>query len=485
MKFAALEGKRVAVWGAGREGRAALVALGRRLPDLPVTLLCSPDEARAFGTGDPGPGTGKSKNWLDDALLPPRLTISTDEPDASALGGFDIVIKSPGISAYKPEILAAQRQSTIFTSGTALWFGENPDARVIGVTGTKGKSTTAAMIAHMARSLGLRTALAGNIGLPLLELDRQAADLWVVELSSFQTGEAGPLAVGVVTCLYQEHLDWHGTAERYISDKLRLAAVAHTLLVSANQPDLLTRSAAHPQRVLFGDAHGWHLAQKVAPCPSGGHGNEEQTQAFICRGSESIVEASIVHLPGEHNRLNACAALSALELAGFDAVAASTSLAEFRPLPHRLQMLGECDGIAWIDDSISTAPQAVLAAIDSLALRPLTVIVGGHDRGLDWSELAATLGRMQQVHLVLQGDSAERIGAALKAAGVGFKPCRTLDEAVRLAREATPRGAAVVLSPGAPSFDQFRDYTERGRRFAELAGFDPGQEGTIPGVGIA
>ena len=175
MRFDELRDRRVAIWGFGREGHAVIKALRTRLPEQALTLFCSAAEveaARAF-----------------DAAL----DIVVGEPDAVALARFDVVVKSPGISAYKPALLAAQAQGTRFTSGTALWFGEHPDARVIAVTGTKGKSTTSALLAHLARALGVRTALAGNIGLPLPELLDQHADLWVIELSSFQTGEAGPL----------------------------------------------------------------------------------------------------------------------------------------------------------------------------------------------------------------------------------------------------------------------------------------------------
>ncbi len=166
MRIAELSGRRVAVWGFGREGRAALAALRERYPAQRFTLFCPRAEVEAARAFDPA------------------LVLVGSEPDAVALGDFDIVVKSPGISAYKPALLAAQAQGTQFTSGTALWFAENPDARVIAVTGTKGKSTTSALIAHLARSLSVRTALAGNIGLPLLELRGQRADLWAVELSS-------------------------------------------------------------------------------------------------------------------------------------------------------------------------------------------------------------------------------------------------------------------------------------------------------------
>src|SRR6185312_12005836 len=147
MRIADLIGHRVAIWGFGREGRAAIRALRRRCGEQHLTLFCSASEVAAA------------------RALDPALEIVAGEPDAAMLGQFDVVVKSPGISAYKPALLAAQAQGTRFTSGTALWFGENPDARVIAVTGTKGKSTTSALIAHLTRSLGVRTALAGNIGL--------------------------------------------------------------------------------------------------------------------------------------------------------------------------------------------------------------------------------------------------------------------------------------------------------------------------------
>lgn len=463
MRFADLEGRRVAVWGVGREGRAALTALAERLPSQPVALFCHPREAVEVAAI-----AGQC-----DSALPRQLTTATEPPDAAALSAFDVVIKSPGISAYQPELLAARDNGVRFTSGTALWFGENPDASVIGVTGSKGKSSTSALIAHLARSLGVRTALAGNIGLPLLGLSGQRADLWVVELSSFQTGESGDLDVGVVTSLFPDHLDWHGSVERYYTDKLRIAEHARTLLVNGSQPELVQRTDGHSQRELFGVHGGWHV-------------REARGQPTICRGDDAIIEASILALPGEHNLLNACAALAALERVGLDAVAAATSLDSFQPLPHRLQVLGERDGLTWVDDSIATTPNATLAAIDSLPARPLAVIVGGHDRGVDWDGFASAVAGREKLHFLVQGGNGARIAAALAAAGVvNVTRCSNLEQAVARARAELPRGASVALSPGAPSFDQFGNYRERGRRFAELAGFQPGAVSRIHGLGIA
>jgi UDP-N-acetylmuramoyl-L-alanine---L-glutamate ligase len=451
MRITDLAGKRVAIWGFGREGRAAIRVLRQRLPDLSLALYCGEaeaDEAKGF-----------------DAAM----HVYAHEPDTVALSAYDIVIKSPGISAYKPAIVTSQAQGTQFTSGTALWFGENPQARVVAVTGTKGKSTTTALIAHLARALGVRTALAGNIGLPPLELIDQQADLWAIELSSFQTGEAGSLELGIITSLYEEHLDWHGSPERYVADKLKLAEAAKTLLVNASQSSLLDKTSQHKDRQFFGQADGWHVAD-----------------GYIKRGDIQVFALDQLPTPGLHNGLNACAALAALESMGFDAQRAAPALAIFQPLPHRLQPLGVQHHLQWINDSISTTPQATLAALDSLQGREVTVIVGGHDRGLDWSGFVDAVKSRSALRIVTQGTNGPRIAYALRAAKseVPLGDVDKLADAVEMAQIVTPEGGVVLLSPGAPSFDQFHDYAERGKRFAELAGFDGKAISGIGGLGI-
>ncbi len=451
MRLADLAGKRVAIWGLGREGRAALQALRAHAPDLALTLLCEVQEARGLVTG--------------------AVRVATGMADATTLSAFDVVIKSPGISMYRPEIAEARRLGTQFTSGTALWFAEHPEARVIAVTGTKGKSTVSALTAHLLRSLGRRVALAGNIGVPLLELldPPQLPDWWVVELSSFQTRDSGPLEIGVIINLHEEHLDWHGTRERYSDDKLALAARAGTLIVNAGQSELLARTRAHPRRIGFGIADGWHVAD-----------------AAIMRGARRVFEWVASPLPGAHNALNACAALAAVEAAGEDAIGAAAAVASFRPLPHRLQTLGLREGLTWIDDSIATTPQATLEALASLRDRTVTVLLGGHERGLDWDSFAAAVASTPPHAIVTMGANGARIGAALQAQGGNYRlaSARGLADALQIARAITPRGGVVLLSPGAPSFDQFTDYAERGSAFARLAGFDPAKIGRIEGLGI-
>ena len=220
-----LDGLRVALWGWGREGRAAYRVLRRRLPTLPLTLFCSAgevEEARALG----------------DALL-------TIDSDASVehLSRFDVVVKSPGISPYGPEAVGAAQRGTRFIGGTALWFAENPDARTICVTGTKGKSTTTALLAHLLRAGGHRTALCGNIGMPLLELlDVQPMpEFWAIELSRYQTRDVAASGVSpeiaVATNVFPEHLDWHGSETRYVEDKLALFVDAKPRIAILNESD--------------------------------------------------------------------------------------------------------------------------------------------------------------------------------------------------------------------------------------------------------
>ncbi|MET0504417.1 MAG: UDP-N-acetylmuramoyl-L-alanine--D-glutamate ligase [Luteibacter sp.] len=450
MRWADLEGRRLAVWGFGREGRAALDALARHLPGQVADLYCAADESAAARAAFP---------WV---------RVHETAPDGGALAAYDVVIKSPGISAYKPELLDAQARGTRFTSGTALWFAAHVNARTIAVTGTKGKSTTSALIAHLARALGVRTALVGNIGLPMLELDGESADLWVIELSSFQTGDAFGVGLGVVTSLYEEHLDWHGSRERYVGDKLKLLASSAQVLVNALQPALLARAADHPGLHTFGDAAHWHVAD-----------------GWIRRGDEDVIRADRVSAPGLHNALNACAALAALEIAGLDARAAAPALSSFVPLPHRLQPLGERDGLHWINDSISTTPLASLAALESVGASRVALIVGGHDRGLDWSPFVEVMQAHAPQAIVCQGGNGARIADALEAGGIpGVYRAVDLAAAVGAARSSLRGDGVVLLSPGAPSFDQFRDYAERGKRFAELAGFEP-SAASIQGLGIA
>jgi UDP-N-acetylmuramoylalanine--D-glutamate ligase len=478
VQLSALEGKKVAIWGYGREGRATLAALRWRLPREPLALLCSESEAaEASQIGDPA------------------LYIFTEEVTADLLARFQVVIKSPGISPYRAPIPEAIARGVVFTSGTALWFGENPDASTICVTGTKGKSTTTALIAHLLRASGARVALAGNIGLPLLELlgAEPEPDCWAIELSSFQTGEAIAPEVAVVLNLFPEHLDWHGSEERYIADKLAL--------VTRCKPRHVVLNAADSRLAAFGRSPALAGVGSAGSAAWGDVSPGARVHWFntrdawhvlgstLRRGEHEVMDCKAMTLSGTHNYGNLCAALTAIEALGLDAMPLATKALGFRPLPHRLQSLGRREGREFVNDSISTTPHASLAALDVYAGRRVAILVGGYDRGLDWSAFAKRMIKEPPIAVIAMGQNGTRIVQELTPAARGgrfvLQQAMEMGEAVRLAEQAVGFDGVVLLSPGAPSFPRYKDYVERGRHFAQMSGFDPNALSAIPGLGIA
>ncbi len=467
MRISELEGRRVALWGWGREGRAAYHALRNPAPDSSqprfadaLTLFCSESEAEeARALGDP------------------LLTIET-QASGDKLAAFDVVVKSPGISPYGEDAQFAAQRGTRFIGGTTLWFGERGDARTICVTGTKGKSTTTALLAHLLRAGGLRTALAGNIGLPLLELLDAQADAWAIELSSYQTRDVAASGtrphVAVVTNIFPEHLDWHGGEQRYVEDKLALLTEAKPRIAVLNAADPRLAKLVLPESDVrwYGTTDGWHLRDDE-----------------LFRGEDKVLDTRLVPLAGRHNRSNLCAVLTAIEALGLDAAPLAAQAASFQPLPNRLQVLGVRDGLLWVNDSISTTPHASLAALDVFGDRRVAILIGGHDRGLDWQAFADALSVQAPAVVVTMGQNGPRIHALLESVqsigGFALHAAHDLVEAVALARDALDGEGVMLLSPGAPSFGAYRDYVGRGRHFAELGGFDPDAISAIPGLGIA
>lgn len=457
MRISALEGQRVALWGFGHEGRAAHAALRRRFPTQSLSLYCPAAEgAAAAALGDP-------------------LLAVHDSPDAAALCAFDVVIKSPGISPYLPPAAAALAAGARFTSGTALWFAEQLPGLKLCVTGTKGKSTTTALIAHLLRARGLAVGLAGNIGKPLLELldPPLPPAAWAIELSSYQTGDAVMPDVALVLNLFPEHLDWHGSESRYIEDKLRLVTQARPQRVLLNWLDPRLRSLGEslPEARWFGREDGWHLRD-----------------GRVHRAERCVLSRAPSALPGRHNALNLCAALAAIEAIDIDAATLAPRAARFRALPHRLQSLGRIEGVQYIDDSIATTPHASLAALDCLAGRRVAIIVGGFERGVDWTVFAQRMVTDAPAAVVCSGQNGPRIHALLAAQGLAegsrLLSASDLPDAVMQARQCVGADGVVLLSPGAPSFPVYRDYAERGRHFAALAGFDAERSSAIRGLGI-
>ncbi len=455
--------RRVAIWGYGHEGQAALRYLRSYFPDKRIGVILTREEAAAWDfTGDP------------------LIEVVSEEPQAGTFGPYQIVIKSPGISPYRYQRVMewAHFRGTRFISGTSMWFAQHRQDKTIVITGTKGKSTTSALTAALLRASGARTVLAGNIGLPLLDVvnPQPEPEYWVIELSSYQAADfVGHPAMATVLNLSPEHLDWHGNEETYYQDKLKVCIGGNADLTVLNAADarLMAHAERVERRILFNHRGFWHARG-----------------ASVWHEDEHIIDLSQTHLSGAHNASNVAAAFTMVDAFGHDPRGLLSAVRDFKPLPHRLADVGEREGIRYIDDSISTTPEATLAALRSLSPRPTVVIVGGFDRGLDWGEFARVITSEAPAAIVAMGQNGPRIHAQIEetiAGLLGQRPALKLvdglDAAVLAAQRLVPAGGVILLSPGAPSFDQFRDYAERGRAFAELSGFELSEE-RIEGIGI-
>jgi UDP-N-acetylmuramoyl-L-alanine---L-glutamate ligase len=428
-------GCRVAIWGLGREGRAAIRFVRTHHPTLPLLLLDdAPDATPPNGIRNVECAFGA-------------------EGIAAALARIDVLIKSPGVSLYRREIAAARGNGVAITSLLNLWFAENTAIQTIAVTGTKGKSTTASLIAHILSRLGLRVTLAGNIGVPVTEIDQAKPDYAVIEVSSYQAADFdGECDSAVLTSLFPEHLDWHGSLEIYYRDKLNLLSHSRCAIV-----DRRSRPALGFAKYYFNDEGGLH-----------------SRACGIFDGGTPIGSVRNRYLARSHNRSNVCAALTVAKVLDLDLVAALRATEDFRALPHRQQELGEIDGRLYVDDSISTAPEATIAALDVYAEREITLIVGGYDRGLDYDKLVAKISGGAARAIICLSASGSRVFAALRAVA-GSEPeialVRSMEEAIAVAKRTTPPGGVVLLSPAAPSYGSYRDFAERGCDFASKAGF--------------
>ncbi len=443
MRFSELAERRVAVLGLGLEGRAFAERWLERLPGRPLTVLTNQPATAAV---DPLTARGV-------AVVPGEVTVA-------GLTAFEVVVKSPGFSPYRDPVAGAAAAGVRFTSASAVWFAEHPAARTVCVTGTKGKSTTASLLAHLLAAAGRDVRLAGNIGVPLLELaDEPPPELVVVELSSYQaTDFAGHPTVGVVVNLYPEHLDWHGTVERYWADKLTVLGnvTDGAGVVNGGDSTLMARCPPVARRVLFNTAATLH-----------GDGQR------LLDGDRELLDLARCRLRGGHNLANIAAALTAARLLGHPPETLVDAVASFHPLAHRQQVLGEAAGLVWVNDSLATTPHATLAALAAFADRRLTVLVGGFDRGLAWDELVRGLAALPHVAAVVtMPANGPAIAAMVRAARLPLAVYEAADlaAAVALAQRVTPPGGVVLLSPGAPSYGFFTSYKERGEAFADLAG---------------
>ncbi len=426
LSWSDLAGARVGVWGLGREGHANL----RKLLALGVDPVLVDDRPQLPVDGRP--------------------VLTTSDDGLAALERCDVVVKTPGLSRYRPEVAELSGRGIPVLGGLGLWLAEADLRKVVCVTGTKGKSTTVSVIGHLLTGLGHRCLVGGNIGVAPYDPEIGGDfDYWAIEVSSYQATDlpCSPPVVAV-TSLHPDHLDWHGGVEQYYRDKLSVCSQPGAELTVANgDSDLLAARAA-----LLGPRVQW-----------------------VRESDEPAADwMQNLGLPGRHNRRNALIArrcLLALGVPGAgDDAALRAAAAGYRPLPSRLTSIAAKSGVTFVDDSLSTNVLPTLAALDAFPGRRIALIVGGHDRGIDYAPLAAgVLARQAPTHVLTLPDSGPRIRAAIEqAAGrpVPVTDCPDLAAAVAAGFAWAQPDGVVLLSPAAPSFGRFRDYSDRSEAFA-------------------
>jgi len=441
MKFS---GKKVAVLGLGIEGQDLCRFLLKKRARITVF-----DQKKASELGriyqefkKAGVQFSLGKDYLKKGLV-----------------GFDFLFRSPGFRRSLPEIIEAERKGAVVSSASQLFFDLCP-AKIIGVTGTKGKGTTATLIKEILRQAGKKVFLAGNIGKPMLALlSKLKKNHWVVlELSSFQLQDFKKSPhLAVVLFIVPEHLDYHQNFAEYRQAKaniVRYQTKNDFCVLNADNPTSASFASLTPARVFY-----FSRRKKV----QGAYVQKRQ----IILNEKVIGSVAKLQLRGEHNWENVCAAVIAGWLAGAPISAIKKAIFSFSGLEHRLELVKKVKGVSFYNDSFSTTPETAIAAIKSFR-EPLILIAGGSEKGSDYTQLGQVIAQSSVKTLILIGQMAERIKRAVEQAGfrgqIVFRP-KTMKEIVRLAFTQARPGEVVLLSPACASFDMFANYKDRGQQF--------------------
>jgi UDP-N-acetylmuramoylalanine--D-glutamate ligase len=436
------------------EGPFLVVGLARSGTAIARVLAERGERVAGVDSGRPGEA---------ERLADVGVEVSLDVDGIDQLEGARTVVKSPGVPQDAPVLVAARERGLEVTGELELSWRLLPNA-FCAVTGTNGKTTTTELLGHLHRTAGEPVAVAGNVGTPLAQLASEEIDAnatVVCECSSFQLEDSSAFApeCAVFLNLSPDHLDRHGSLEDYRDAKLRVFAnqgSEDVAVVNGDEPALAP-----------GEIGG--SAERVAFCPRGGGADKCDVtfeQGEIRWRSEPLLAAGDLRLLGSHNVENAMAAAAAALASGLDRDAVAQGLASFEGVAHRLERVREHDGVTWVNDSKATNVGAALAGIEAFD-GGLRLIMGGSGKGESFDALAGPIAeRARSVHLI--GEVAGEIEAALADSGVELHRDETLERAVGAAAEAASGGEVVLFSPAAASFDQFRDFEDRGERFRAL-----------------
>ena len=450
--------RRALILGLAREGDSLARFLASEGMDVTVTDSASPEKLRS------------RIQSLDD--LPVRVVVGDDSPDL--VEETDEFFVSPGVPEGNPVYAAARAAGIPIQSMTTLFFDLCRGA-IIGITGSSGKTTTTGLVGPMLREANRDVVVGGNIGNPMLDLlPRISRDtLVVLELSSFQLDllRKSP-HIAVVTNITPNHLDRHGTMQNYVAAKRHIVehqSAQDFAVLNGDDQEVAGLAAGIPsqKRWFSSTTPGTDVGVSDGSLGIWRTPVDRQVQRF-----EQIMPVDEVPLLGTHNLANVAAAATVADIVGVQPAMMRQAIRTYSPPPHRLQVVGDHDGVTYIDDSIATTPARVIVALQALG-QPIVLIAGGRDKQLPWSDFARWTARRARA-LILVGEAAPLIEREVRAAlvetsllkGDMIFRCCSLQAAVTKAAGIAGRGDVVLLSPGCTSYDMFTDFEERGAAFA-------------------
>jgi len=438
------QGRKVLVLGLGDTGLACIRWLSSRGAVI-----------RAADSRAAPPGLGEVRSGY------PQVDARAGSLDKTLLEGMDTVVASPGLALREPVLQAAARRGIEILGDVEIFAREvrGGKARVIGITGTNGKSTVTALAGEMCRAAGLETVVAGNIGLPVLDALQQgaSADLYVIELSSYQleTTSSLELEAAAMLNLTQDHMDRYDSMADYARAKQRIFMHAKRRVVNRDDP----RSRA------MGDADAFSFG--LSQPRNGNEWGLDQPRTHILRGDVEVVDLGDMAITGLHNAANAMAAHALASTLVLPPRALQQAMTGFTGLPHRVELVARAKGVSFYDDSKGTNVGASVAALEGFRER-VVLIAGGDGKGQDFAPLLPAVKAHARA-VVLIGRDAPAIAAALVDANVALANATSMQEAVEASYALAHSGDAVLLSPACASFDMFRNYAHRGDVFAEAA----------------
>jgi UDP-N-acetylmuramoylalanine--D-glutamate ligase len=417
---------KILILGFAREGQSTYKFLRSKFPEIPLSLADI-----------------KTPDWVPSD---PHVECFFGPDYLNCLSQFDLCIKSPGISPHQPEIVAAKKSGLKFSSHTRLFFEVCPSHNIIGISGTKGKSTTTSLTYEVLKANGLDAVLVGNIGRPALDfLPEISPHTWVVmELSSYQLQDLNISPhIAVMQNIFPDHLDYHKTFEEYIEAKSHL--------------------------VRFQTPNDYVIFNSDFPLPTQiAHTSPGKKISYSLLDFDPQIKTKLI---GNHNKLNIIPVVKISELLQLSQKITYSAIENFTPLDTRLQCVGNVNGIMFYEDTLATIPEATIAAIDALHPTVGTLIAGGHERKQNYSVLAKKILESGINTLIVFPVTGPRIWTEITTIkqnpNLTYHYSETMSDAVKFALDHTASGKIVLLSPAAPSFTLFKDYRDESQQYRQ------------------